>query len=1163
MAGSLRWTSSDSLVDVVASLAESEPTRPAYVFLADGATESGRLTPAELDLRARAVAARLREEGLTGKQVLLVYPTGLDFIVSFFACLYAGAVAVPVYPPNPAALDRTLPRFRAIAADARASAVLTSSPILAAASSLLRGSELGGLRWIASDEVPAERASAWRRPDVGRDSLAFLQYTSGSTGAPRGVMVSHGNLLSNLAYLTDRMVAQSGSPLIESGKPDWKAVSWLPLYHDMGLIVYVLQTLVAFETLYLMPPEAFLRRPFLWLDAMSRYRASISGFPNFALELCVRRTTPEERAGLDLSAWKVAQCGGEPIRSSTLARFFATFEPCGFRREAFFASYGLAESTVGVSGGLLGRKSGTLPVARDLLERGLVEIVPPERPSAKQIASCGAPDRDHSIAIVDPETCTRAAPGQVGELWISGEHVAKGYFGDQEETARTFRARLRGESGPDAERHFLRTGDLGFLHQGELYITGRLKDLIIIRGVNRYPQDIEGTVEESHPLLRRGSAAAFAVDVDDEEQLVVAVEVTAQASDSTEDINRAIRNAVLRAHLVAVHTVVLLAPGSGFKTSSGKIQRRAYRNAFLRGELREAARFEPLAGPRTASTRPTSAEVLAAPPWEREGLVSAYLVGEAEGLLGQTRSVDPRAPVTSLGLDSVHAVEMSYRLERKLGVAVSHTDFLAGAVTLHQVAQEIAREIDTRALSVAEAAPAALGTIHLPPLGRSERTGELPLSFNEERVCLLDRLFAGQRSYTQVAPYRLKGMLDRDALERAIGELVRRHEILRTRYVERDGRWTPVIGESARAPFAREPFAAGADLEARLEERVSREARSSIPLDSESMVRMTLLEIARDDHALLFLANHIVLDAWTVAILMREIAMLYFAFSLGAPSPLPEPPVQHVDYAAWQRGWLRGEVLEQGLDHWQRTLAGAALDARISRRTTSGAAAQRLLVIPGDIVTPLRTLCERSSVTLFMALMAAFKVILARRTGTDDVCVVTPMANRLDPMTNELVGFLSNPVVLRTSLAGDPTVDEVLDRVRSACLSAYRYQHVPYHLIAERLRPAHDLETAPPARFVFQNFVAGGFEPELLNANPAIGLQVSWIPHAVVQEVPSEIVLSVSEGRGGDLVCYMFYDAGLLSEAEMASLGDDYVRLLTLFGTGGSSVRLSRALSAG
>lgn len=595
-----------TLVDLLNDRAYYKAEQTAYTFLENGETESASLTYQQLQLQARAIAARLQQEVAPGERALLLYPSGLEFIAAFFGCLYAGVVAVPAYPPR---RNQNLDRLQSIVSDCQAAVALTTASLLPnLEGSLHQDAELASLKCLATDSIEADLAAAWQQPEVNSDTLAFLQYTSGSTGKPKGVMVTHGNLLHN-------------SEIIYQGfghGPDSRGVIWLPLYHDMGLIGGVIQPLYGGFPVVLMSPIDFLQKPVRWLQAISRYRATTSGGPNFAYELCARKITAEQKAGLDLSSWDLAFTGAEPIRAETLNEFAAAFAPCGFRREAFYPCYGMAEATLFVSGNIKEQPPTIQSISEEALRANQVIPVPPSQEGARQVVGVGQGWQDQQIRIVDPSSLTECTPGSVGEIWLAGASVAQGYWNNSEKTAETFGAYLA-DTGEGA---FLRTGDLGFLQEdGELFVTGRLKDVIIIRGRNHYPQDIELSIEKSHKALVSSHSAAFTIEVGGEEKLVVVAEVERryrqrrqQSESEYQGVERRngdrrqenpnpgftvsldkqpvfaeiitnIRRSVARHHGLQVHSVCLLRFGSIPKTSSGKIQRYACRNGFLEDTL--------------------------------------------------------------------------------------------------------------------------------------------------------------------------------------------------------------------------------------------------------------------------------------------------------------------------------------------------------------------------------------------------------------------------------------------------------------------------------------------------------------------------------------------------------------------------------------------------
>ncbi|MEM7308293.1 MAG: fatty acyl-AMP ligase [Planctomycetota bacterium] len=563
---------SGTLLDVLRRRARDQPRREAITCLADGEATEAAFDYRTLDERARSIAAGLQRGGLEGKPVLLLLPPGASYVLAFLGCIYAGAVPVPAYPPHRRRVRPAAERLARILDDAGARAVIGSPELLPHVRELL--DDARDVRWIVMDDHDGGRPEAWRAPRIDGDSPAFLQYTSGSTGHPRGVIVTHRNLLGNLAMIRD----------CYGLGPDDRGVIWLPPYHDMGLIGGVLEPLFTGFPVVLFPPLYFIQRPARWLRAVSRYRATISGGPDFAYALCTRRIAPEERARLDLRSWRVAFNGSEPIRADTLEDFRRTFAPQGFSDRAFYPCYGLAEATLFVVGpsrpGELRRGRfdatelrGGRAVARDVSD-----------PRGRTLVGCGSTFGDLELRVVDPGRCVPCAESEVGELWVRGSTVAAGYWGRPEESAPVFGARLADGS----EERYLRTGDLGFVHGGETFVTGRRKELIVVRGSNHYPQDIERTVERCHPALEPASGAAFLPDEDADAVVVVqAVRREAVRGLETSELARDISEAVAERHGLRVERVVLTRATAIPRTSSGKVMRGACRDLVASGSLEE------------------------------------------------------------------------------------------------------------------------------------------------------------------------------------------------------------------------------------------------------------------------------------------------------------------------------------------------------------------------------------------------------------------------------------------------------------------------------------------------------------------------------------------------------------------------------------------------
>lgn len=653
-------TPTKNIVDCLRFWTEHLPTAEAFRFLGEGEADEISWTFADVDRRARAVAAQLQSLGMRGQRALLLYPPGLDFVAGFYGCLYAGVTAIPAYPPR---RNRNTNRIQAISDDAAAKAALTVHDVTDRLSGLIEEApHLRDLNWVATDQIPLDLADQWKPPRIHRETLAVLQYTSGSTGTPKGVMLVHRNLLHNAALIT------YGFELTRSGS----GVSWLPTYHDMGLVGGVLYNVFFGRPCVLMSPMAFLQKPIRWLRAISRFRATISGGPNFAYDLCTQKVTDDQLEGLDLSSWDVAFNGAEPIRAATLEKFAERFGPVGFRREALYPCYGMAETTLLVTGRDKSRPAVIRSFEGKALDEHRIEAVADDHPGARKLIGCGRVLPEEQVRIVDPVTYRQLPEDRVGEIWVDSPSVGLGYWNKPEDTQETFQAKLADSTSGT----YLRTGDLGFLNAGELFVTGRLKDLIIVRGVNRYPQDIELTVEQCSNLIQAGAVGAFAVDMRERERLIVVCEVERTRRKDWSDVIQTVRRAVTAEHELPPDGVLLVRFGSIPKTSSGKIQRHACRKCFLDGSLQVIAQWfaweeeETEVPGHAPPASPAAGEVT------RAGALATVDPQVAAIVMDQVRAVArERAKglhldsniVVDLGLDSLERLQIANTLEEIFG----------------------------------------------------------------------------------------------------------------------------------------------------------------------------------------------------------------------------------------------------------------------------------------------------------------------------------------------------------------------------------------------------------------------------------------------------------------------------------------------------------------
>ncbi|MGO9454315.1 MAG: fatty acyl-AMP ligase [Candidatus Binataceae bacterium] len=560
----------ETLTAILRFRAANQPSRIAYILVGESNASTESITYEALDRRARAIGSGLQGMGVSGRRALLLYPHGAEFIFSFFGCLYAGVIPIPL--PMPRANNNA--RLLGVSADAETDIALTNSATKATRSK----TESLGLRWIDTEEFK-KAPGGWLPAIQSSNSVAFLQYTSGSTKAPRGVIVRHRNLINNFVMLERAFQDNELS----------RYLSWLPLFHDMGLIGWVLHPLYKGVLSVLLAPSIFLHNPLKWPEAIAQYRATVSGAPNFAYEFCARRAAQERTVRLDLSCWKTAVCAAEPIRADTLLKFFYEFKAHGFRWDSLCCCYGLAEATLIVSGA---KPPKIMNVDRSALERKDVRVEAKtdmgSKPSSISQLDCSLVSSGYcletaKIMIVDPATNEACEPGKVGEIWISGPSVCDGYWAKGEEATSSFHGRI----GGDDQHSYLRSGDLGATLDGMLFVTGRLKEVILHRGRNIYPQDVEVEVEKSHVGVAGGASAAFGVARDGGgEGVIVMQEMNRKwqrVSPNLMEVINSIRHAVMSSHDVQLEAIVLVKPGTIPKTSSGKIQRQLCKKMFEDG----------------------------------------------------------------------------------------------------------------------------------------------------------------------------------------------------------------------------------------------------------------------------------------------------------------------------------------------------------------------------------------------------------------------------------------------------------------------------------------------------------------------------------------------------------------------------------------------------
>ncbi len=1058
-----------SVIELLRQQAAEHGDRTAFTFLRDGKLVAAEQTYRQLEQGVLAAGAAISKLAAPGERAVLLFPPSLEFLHAFLGCLSAGVVAVPAYPPRLGRRPRTL---EAICADADPTLILTTRKLrrrLAKLAAVIPA--FSSCRWLEIDDLGEPPASDWSPLEPLPETLAFLQYTSGSTSLPKGVMVTHANLSHNEEAIR-RVFRQDHNSVI---------VSWLPLYHDMGLIGGMLQPLFVGAHCILLSPISFLQRPANWLQAISKYGATTSGGPSFAYELCVKRMTEEQVQGLDLSTWQTAFNGAEPVRAQTLERFAEMFLPWGFRRSAFCPCYGLAESTLLVTASTDG-----VPVVEALDRQtyeheGRARTVSDAAAGASHLVGCGSAVHGQEVLIVDPESCREQPPGRVGEIWISGTSVASGYWNQPESTLAIFGAVLTDE--PD-RGPFLKSGDLGFLVAGELFVSGRIKDLLIIRGRNLYPQDLEQAAENGHPAVRPNGSAAFSVHYQDREGAVIVCEIDRRSKAAHDEVTAAIRAAIAEQQEVSVEEVVLIGAGKMPRTSSGKLRRSAVRDAYLAGELPLlVAAAASASDPEPLVDMLDRAELLALHAGER----LTRLANVVRALVGRvlavpTSQLPAAGPLVAWGLDSLRAVELSNQLEARFGVAVP-LHLLLGEGSVDQLCEQV-----LAGLTAPEPAPTAILESALAREGCEEFAVGVPfdLTHGQEALWFLEKLQPGNRAYLISHAAAGIGAIDGAVLGQAFSALVGRHEALRCVFGDQRGKPFQRVVEGTAADFLEIDAASWDD--SRLRRELLRRAWGPFELDGGPLIRLCLLRQSPDRFVLVLALHHLIGDFWSLGILLRELEALYLAVVgsrtvAGAAVDSPLPAGWFAACVRQQRELLQtdqGKVLRR---FWRQQLGGHGFDLRLpadrprpSAQTFRGETVASWL---GERqAAALEALGWAHSATLYVTLLASFQVLLCRLTGSSEPLIGSPTSGREAGQGSGLaglVGYFVNPVVLRTELGPGMDFSELLGRTRATVLAALEHAALPFALLAQDLQPQRDASRSPifQAMFAFQQEAPG------------------------------------------------------------------------------------------
>lgn len=1038
----------DSLVDVLRYRAERQAEERVYTFLKDGQNLSVHLSYKELDLQARAIAVTLNKSFNKGERAILLYPPGLEFAAAFYGCMYSGVIAVAVYPPDPSRLERSLPKLLAIVEDSQPKVILTTSEILSMAEYIFgQEPQFKSVKWIATDKPLNVDVDEWKKPLLETNSIALLQYTSGSTSSPKGVMVSHGNILHNLSAIYNCF----------EHSPESRGVIWLPLYHDMGLVGGLIQPLYSGFPVTLMSPLTFLQKPLCWLQAISNTKATTSGGPNFAYELCTRKITAEQKATLDLSSWDLAFNGAEPIHWQTMERFANAFAKCGFRREAFYPCYGLAEATLIASGGRKGKLAKHFSFSAKALKNN--QILPSLDGDEQILVSSGISVLDQEIIVVDPNSVKTLSQDEIGEIWIKGPSVAQGYWQNSEVSKKTFQAYTRTGEGP-----FLRTGDLGFFHQEELFITGRCKDLIIIRGRNHYPQDIELTVENSHPFLRAGCSAAFSIETNDQEDLVVVAELDkrqyqasltkkdSSLSDSEfleklfEEIISIIRSSVTKAHNVRPHAIILIKSGTIYKTSSGKIQRYACRSAFQEGvlEILKQNISVKTSKSKAQSTNILTRDVILNTKEEQAiEMVEHYLQAQMASLLKvEFENLPLDQPISSLGLDSLMSANLKEEILLDLEIDLPIELFFQ-SISIKNLSEKILNQV--------------LKETHL-VANRNKiiprNLTQAPLSYEQQRFWFLEQINTSKLNNIS-AMINFTGKVKLELLKSAINDVIARHDSLQTIFNNSSLEPLQLISEEVNLeidlPLVDLSLENDLEKSLKLNKLFNQELEKPFSLTKAPLLRVLLVKLAENQHSLILTTHHIISDGWSIGIFVKELATIYQSYLDGERISLSEPFLQYSDFTAWQRE-QKEDYWASKTENWQKYLSQSSLLWPSLEENKTFKLNYSTFELPAKLTSELNSFCNKNNITPFMLLLAVFNIALYSLSKEKDITVGVPISGRFYPEVKNLIGLFAYPIPIRTLLSETLTCQEILWEVREASLTAYANQEVPFSKIVSSSR---------------------------------------------------------------------------------------------------------------
>jgi amino acid adenylation domain-containing protein len=1127
-------------------------------------TEVHSISFYELEQASKAIASVLISEKLYNERALLLYPSGLEYVEGLFGCFYSQVIAVPVYPPDPLRLVRTLPRLVSIMKDSDAKVILTTQEIFNGLFEKREDKSLNEfwallpptnysqqdqpylkinrhndkvIYWLITDLIPSDFASHYTSRSISSDSIAYLQYTSGSTGNPNGVVLTHKNIVEN-----------SKAIRIGFGVHDYTHnVEWLPMYHDMGLVGALLQPIYSGIECTLMSPLYFLERPFRWLKIISSIPEEfgvVAGGPNFAYDLCNRRVSDEQVLTLDLNRWYNAFNGAEPVNAETLNTFSKKFAPAGFRYSAFFPCYGLAEATVYVSGGPVADTPRVLNLNKVSLEKNKVELSDREDESIKKIVGCGKAIIDEKILIVNPENLCSVKEDEIGEIWVSSPGVSSGYYNQEKNSKDIFQA----YTSDTKEGPFLRTGDLGFIKDNELFVTGRLKDLLIIRGSNHYPQDLEYTVEKCTDTVRESFGAAFQVEIDGQDEVVIVYEIKPRKEINWEEVAQEIRRSVSESHELKVYEIAFIKAKTIPKTSSGKIQRRAAKQLYLNNELEIIYKSKYSADTQFVGSKEKSERILTKPiskifNKEDENSILNFL--KEQIAFHQKMTIEQISESSSLydfGLDSLTAVEIKADLENELGVEIPLTILFSNdsVKSLAQKVIEIIRSDFTKSSR---------------DFSRAEDVVEFALSYGQKALWLINQTDSQNSAYNVFFAVRILSEADFNSIKTSLSYLLNRHPSLRTNFIYKNGEPLQVVSQKTDPDFK------VIELEDEISEKaltkISREAHRPFDLENDQLLRVRLYKHKDLGTIMLFCFHHIIVDLWSITVLMNELNEVYpFIKTTGKIPEINKHPAEYFDFTKWQSEYLKSDRAKKaeasfieniGSDFSPLELASDKI--RPSVMSLKGRTIN--FDLPESLSNELRDSARNQKVTLFTLLCSAFQLLLNKYTGRESIVIGTAASGRTKSFFNEVVGYFVNSVPIKAEFKYDLSFEKFLDTNHKNILKALDNQDYPFPLLVEKVQPERNTAFSPIFNVMFvlerphislsEQFTSFIFGSEKVKMDFA-GMQIESFP--LEQEISQFDLTLIIVDKPGALSCSIQFSDELFFEESIRILQNHFVHLL-------------------